>query len=66
MNDKRDEQIFELPGPQQGNPDPLADYKAYFAYWELKELTRRREQAKRWSSLSVYERAREESERKQY
>lgn len=54
--------VFELPTKQeQYKADPYAEQRAYFQYWEAKELERRTQARRRRSGLSVYERAREKN-----
>ena len=53
------EPTFRRPTQQdKDKDDPLDGYRSYFAYWEAKELERRRKAQQRRSGLSIYERAR--------
>jgi hypothetical protein len=44
--------------PDEKTRRPVDDMAAYFAYWNAKELQRRRNEQQEERSLSVYERAR--------
>lgn len=53
------EPTFRRPTQEDKNKaDPLADYKAYFAYWEARRIERQREERRNSRGLSVYEQAR--------
>jgi hypothetical protein len=58
MNGENSKPIFRKPDENERDPDPFAEQRAYFAYWEEKRRQRIMEERRNWEGLSVYERAR--------
>lgn len=58
-NQDRVKQVFRR--PEEAERKPLDDQARYEAYWNERELDRRRREQQEWGSLNVYERARKYS-----
>lgn len=56
QDQSRVKQVFRR--PDEAERTPLSDQARYEAYWNERELDRRRREREEWGSLNVYERAR--------